>query len=104
MKFLATIIQKQSPPPEMLPALVEATIQWMAWAKGSGKFDALYSIAGQPGGLGIANVGSLEELDDLIQGYPMTPFCDVQVFPLSDVDHSMATMREQVKKMGASGG
>ena len=37
MKFLTIIIQKQSPPPEMMPSLVEATIQWMAWAKGSGK-------------------------------------------------------------------
>jgi muconolactone delta-isomerase len=104
MKFLTIILQKQSPPPEMLPALVEATIQWMAWAKGSGKFDTIYSIAGQPGGLGIANVDSLEELDDLIQGYPMTPFCDVQTLPLSDVDRALTTLREQVKKMGASGG
>lgn len=100
MKFLITIIQKQSPPPQIMPALVEATIQWMAQAKGSGKFDAIYSIAGQPGGLGIANVGSLEELD-LIAGYPMTPFCDVQTLPLSDIDQALTTLREQVKKMGA---
>ena len=59
-----------------------------------------YSIAGQPGGLGIANVGSLEELD-LIAGYPMTPFCDVQTLPLSDIDQALTTLREQVKKMGA---
>ena len=101
MKFLITIIQKQSPPPQIMPALVEATIQWMAQAKGSGKFDAIYSIAGQPGGLGIANVGSLEELNDLIAGYPMTPFCDVQTLPLSDIDQALTTLREQVKKMGA---
>jgi len=104
MKFLTIILQKQSPPPEIMPALVEATIQWMAWAKGSGKFDAIYSVAGQPGGLGIASVDSLEELDDLVRGYPMTPFCDVQTIPLSDVDHALAALREQVKKMGASGG
>lgn len=104
MKFLAILIQKQQPPPEIMPALVEATIQWMAQAKGSSKFDAIFSIAGQPGGGGICNVDSLEELDDLIQGYPMTPFCDVQTFPLSDVDHALATMREQVKKMGAPKG
>ncbi len=101
MKFLVTIIQKQSPPPQIMPALVEATIQWMAQAKGGGKFDAIYSIAGQPGGLGIANVGSLEELNDIIAGYPMTPFCDVQTLPLSDIDQALAALREQVKKMGA---
>lgn len=104
MKFLTIIIQKQPPPPEMMPALVEGTIQWMAWAKGSGKFEAIYSVAGQPGGLGIADVSSLEELDDIIRGYPMTPYCDVQTLPLSDVDHSLNALREQVKKMGAQSG
>lgn len=99
MKFLTIIIQKQPPPPEIMPALIKATIKWMAWAKGSGKFDAIYSVAGQPGGLGIANVDNLEELNDIIAGYPMTPFCDVQTLPLSDVDQALATQREMVKKM-----
>ena len=100
MKFLVITIQKQPPPPEILPALTEAMVQWVAEAKKSGKMEALYSIAGQPGGLGIGNVDSLEELDDMVQGIPMNPFSSVQVFPLSDIDHAMATMREQVKKMG----
>ena len=101
MKFLVITIQKQPPPPEILPMLTEATVQWIAEAKKTGKMEALYSIAGQPGGMGIGNVDSLEELDDIIQGMPMNPFSNVQVYPLSDVDHAMATMREQVKKMGA---
>ena len=101
MKFLVTIIQKEAPPPEIMPALVEATTQWIASAKKSGKFDAIYAIAGQPGGLGIANVGSLEELNELVSGYPMTPFGNVQTLPLSDVDYGLKTLREQVKKMGA---
>ena len=49
-------------PPEMLPALTEATIQWIAEAKKTSKMESLYSIAGQPGGLGIRNVDSLEEI------------------------------------------
>ncbi len=102
MKFLVTIIRKQSPPPEIMPALVEATTQWIAWAKGSGKFDVIYSVAGQPGGLAIVDVSSLEELNDLVQGYPMTPFSDVQTLPLSDIDQALSTLREQVKKMSAS--
>ncbi len=101
MKFLTIILRKQPPPPDMLPALVEATTQWMAWAKGSGKFEAIYSVAGQAGGLGIAMVDSLEELDDVVQSYPITPYSNVQVFPLSDVDHALATLREQVKKMSS---
>ena len=100
MKFLVIILQKQSPPREMMPALTVAMSQWVVEAKKTGKMEVLYSIAGQPGGLGIGNVDSLEELDDIVQGYPMTPFSEVQVFPLSDIDHAMATMREQTKKMG----
>jgi len=100
MKFLVITIQKQPPPREMMPALTEAMVQWIAEAKKTGKMEALYSIAGQSGGLGIGNVDSLEELDDIVQGIPTGPFSDVQVFPLSDIDHAMATMREQVKKMG----
>ena len=102
MKFLVITIQKWPIPPEMLPALTEATVQWIAEAKKTGKMEALYSIAGQSGGMGIGNVDSLEELDDIVQGIPMGAFSDVQVFPLSDIDHAMATMREQVKKMGSS--
>jgi len=100
MKFVVIIIQKHPPHHEMMPALTEAMAQWVAEAKKTGKMEALYSIAGQPGGLGIGNVDSLEELDDIVQGIPMGPFSEVQVFPLSDIDHAMATMREQVKKMG----
>ncbi len=51
--------------------------------------------------MGICNVDSLEELNDLIVRYPMTPFCNVQTLPLSDVDQALATQRELVKKMGA---
>ena len=104
MKFLVMPIQKQTLPPEMGLALIEATIQWKDQVKRSGKFDAIYSIAGQPGGLGIVNVDSLEELNDRIAEYPMTPFCDVQVLPLSDVDQAMAKQHELLKKMAASKG
>lgn len=100
MKFLVITIGKWPPPPEILPALNESSTQWVAWAKGSGKFEAIYAISGQPGGMGIVNVDSLEELNDLIQGYPMTPFSETQLFPLSDIDRAMTTWREQVKKMG----
>jgi muconolactone delta-isomerase len=99
MKFLVMPIQKQTLSPDMGLTLIEATIQWKNQAKGSGKFDTIYSVAGQPGGLAIVNVDSLEELDDLIAEYPMTPFCDVQVLPLSDVDRAMAKQHDLLKKI-----
>ena len=104
MKFLTIIIQKFPPPPEMMPALVEGVKQWMDWAKKSGKFEVIYAVAGQPGGLGIAKVDSLEELNDIIQSYPLTPFCEVQTFPLSDIDRALSTWGEQVKKMAGKSG
>lgn len=100
MKFLVTILIKWPPPPEILPALYQASQQWLAGVKKSGKYDALFSIAGQPGGGGIFNVDSLEELDDRIKGYPMTPFSEVQTFPLEDIDHAMSSWGEQLKRSG----
>ena len=99
MKFLMITLQKFPPPPEMLLALVEGTVQWVDQAKKSGKIEAIYGIAGQPGGLCIVSVDSLEELNDLIQSSPLTPFSEIQTFPLSDIDRALSTWREQVKKM-----
>jgi len=104
MKFLVIVTQRQAPPPEIMPVLVDATAQWTASAKKGGKFDVIYSIAGQPGGLGIVNVNSLEELNELVSGHPMTPFANVQTLPLSDIDHGLKTLREQVKKMSGQTG
>jgi len=100
MKFLVITVMKWPAPPEILPALYQASQQWVAESKKSGKLDALYSIAGQPGGVGIVNVDSLEELNDRIQSYPLTPFSEVQTLPLSDIDQAMSTWGEQLKRSG----
>lgn len=101
MKFMVMPMQTRTVPPELMSTLVEVTAEWMGWAKKSGKFDCIYCISGQPGGIGIVNVNSLEELNDVVSGYPMTPFCEVGVYPLSDIDQAMSALREQVKKMGS---
>ncbi len=46
---------------------------------------------------------SLAEIKKIVE-YPATPFCDVQVLPLSDVDHAMTKQYELLKKMTASEG
>ena len=102
MKFLVISIQKLPPPPEVMPTVVEGLIQWVAWAKGSGKFETIYSFPGQSGGMSIVDVSSGEELNDIMAQNPWAPFADIQIFPLSDIDKAMTTLREQVKKMGAS--
>ncbi len=104
MKFLVISTPKMPPPPEIMPALVEGLIQWVASGKGSGKLEAIYSFAGQSGGMSIADVSSGEELNDIMQRNPWAPFSDIQIFPLSDIDSAMTGLREQVKKMGASRG
>ncbi len=70
MKFLVTIIQKQPPPPEIMPALIEATIQWMAQAKGGGKFDAIYSIARAAWGTGYRRRGQPRGVERLNREVP----------------------------------
>jgi hypothetical protein len=49
-------------------------------------------------------VSSGEELGNIMHRNPWTPFADIQMFPLSDIDITMTGLREQVKKMGASRG
>ena len=100
MKFLVMTTIKSQPPPDMLPALHQASQQWAAEARKSGKLDALYSISGQSGGMAIVNVDSLEELDDRIQAYPLTPYSETQTIPLGDIDHALSTWGEQLKRWG----
>jgi hypothetical protein len=50
--------------------------------------------------MAIVNVDSLEELDDRIQEYPLTPYSETQTIPLGDIDHALSTWGEQLKRWG----
>jgi muconolactone delta-isomerase len=59
----------------------------MAWKrKYEGKMEQLYAFAGMQGGGGIADVDSIEELDTMIAELPMSPFTEIEIYPLTDVE------------------
>ena len=70
MKFLINTRLTVSPPPEMMPALIDAMTAWTNRFTESGKLEAVWSYAGLAGGGGIANVDSLEELDASMVEFP----------------------------------
>ncbi|MDP2659232.1 MAG: hypothetical protein Q8R28_00685, partial [Dehalococcoidia bacterium] len=68
MRFLIIVNSKFPPPPEAIVGLFDAMIGWVA--KYKSKMDTSWATAGSPGGGGIFNVSSLEELDAIMAEYP----------------------------------
>ena len=54
-------------------------------------------------GGGIANIGSPDEMDAAMAEFPLGPFTDIEVYPLTDMVGSIERM-EQVMQTTASGG
>ncbi len=103
MRFLIIGKNKFPMPPEIAPAVVDATIAWAKKYTGSGKLEQLWGVAGVAAGGGIANVGSPDELDAVMAEFPLGPFTDLEVYPLTDMVGSMERMK-QVMQAAASGG
>jgi muconolactone D-isomerase len=101
MQFLIITKQTNPPPPEMVIPLVEAMKAWMAANRASGKSKAIWSFAGTPGGGGIFDVDSHDELDELMIGFPFGPFSSIEVFPLADIDQTLEVLKANFEKMMA---
>ena len=86
-------------PPEMGPALVDATIAWGKKYTGNGKLEQLWATAGVQGGGGIANVDSADELDAIMAEFPLGPFTAMEVYPLVDMVGSMEQLKRVMKAM-----
>ena len=54
-------------------------------------------------GGGIANIGSPDEMDAAMAEFPLGPFTDIEVYPLTDMVDSIERMK-QVMQATASGG
>ncbi len=102
MRFLITGKNKFPMPPEMAPAIVDATIAWAKKYTGNGKLEQLWGLAGIAGGGGIVNVGSPDELDTIMTEFPLGPFTDIEVHPLTDFAGSMERLK-QVMQAAAPG-
>ena len=103
MRFLISSNSKFPPPPEAIVGLFDAMIGWVA--KYKSKWDTIWASAGSPGGGGILNVSSLEELDAIMAEFPFGPFSDTQVVPLVDLTEALQRGKKAALAMmpGAGG-
>jgi len=84
-------------PPEQLPALIQGFQDW--WQRHGSTFEAAYFFAGGPGGFGIANVSDEAELNQVMLEWPFTPFSDIEVRPLLDVETALQQWQAAVQAM-----
>ena len=91
MRFLVVTKGRDPVPPEMAIGMLQMFQGWLAEHRGSGKLEQAWSFAGQPGGGGIANVDSLEELDAMMATFPLSQTSEIAVYPLADIDAVLET-------------
>ena len=99
MKFLVISKQKYQIPPEAAVPLIDAFMAYIDKYTASGKLETIWSYAGGQDGGGIANVGSLDELDALLAEYPFRPFSDVEIHPLVDTKGSIQRTKQRILAM-----
>ena len=83
----------------MIGPLIDAMAAWLAQGRQDGTLKAAWSFAGTQGGGGTAEVDSHERLDEVMAGFPFAPFSSIEVYPLSDLDKSLAANRAVVEQM-----
>ena len=100
MKFLIIVKNKQMPPPEALPGLIDGTLAWAR--KYQKQVSEIWSFAGRQAGGAIANVESLDELDAILAELPIGPFSETEVHPLVGLDVSLRHQKESLHAMGVT--
>ena len=105
MKFL--ILAKPlpgAPRPENPVAVLQAGKEWINARLADGSVDCAYNVMGSKQGIGavaIANADSHEALAELVLSFPQYPFFDLEILPLSDINHAVEkTIALMQKPMG----
>ena len=75
MQFLLIAKQANPAPPEIVVPLIEAFEAWLAQHRASGKLKSAWAFAGTPGGGGVLEVDSHEDLDAIEQPTRSTIYC-----------------------------
>ena len=101
MQFLVITRQTIPPPPEMLVPIIGAMEAWVAQTRASGKAKAMWAFAGTPGGGGVLEVESHEELDAIMSRFPFGPFSTIEIIALSDLETGLANARASFQEMMA---
>ena len=90
-------------PPEQSLALTKEQWEWSKKMRKAGKADVVYALAdhcgGLTGGIGIANVESLEDLAKVLSSMPMAGLGSVKVYPLVDPDVAIKLINAKIKTL-----
>jgi muconolactone delta-isomerase len=99
MRFLVTTKVKFQMPPEVAPQLMTALSAWAKKYADNGKMEAVWANAGSAGGGGILSVSSLGELDAIMAEFPIGPFSEVEVVPITDLQPSLERTQQMFEAM-----
>ena len=101
MKILVVTKAKHPLPPEAAPGLIDALSGWARRHTENGKMEAAWSFAGMPGGGGVLNVESLEELDAIMTEFPLAAFSEIELYPLVELHESLQRTKQAFQLMMA---
>lgn len=100
MRFLIHTKGNTPPPMEQMPGLLDAMRQWVDSFREQQVM--MWALAGLPGGGGIVDVESHEQLDRIMSGFPFGPYSDTQIYPIVDLDQSLAMFADMIAQMTQS--
>ena len=73
----------------MMLGLFDAMMAWAKKYQANKKFDMIWATAGVPGGGAVANVNSLEELNQIMAEFPMGPASEIKIKPIMDIQPAL---------------
>ena len=101
MRFLVVATPKTTPPPEMIPSMIDRSEEWQQRYADAGKFEA-FGLFPSGGGFAIADVSDEAELHRMILEMPFSPFSDHQITAIVDPATGWRQSREAFAAMMAS--
>jgi hypothetical protein len=84
MRFMIVIRTKFLVPSEVLLSLANGFVSW--WDRYRDRWVAAGFYPGGNGGGGVCEVADEVELHTMIQEWPFTPFSEIDIYPLVDMD------------------
>lgn len=97
MKVLIIARPGAMPPPA---DTIRAAREWIDEKLDDGTFECVYSFI-EGGGFSVGEVESLEHLTDLMAEYPMGPFVQWEVHPLTELDAGFDRALAMVERVAA---
>jgi len=100
MKYFVLAKRNTVPLPiEQAAGMYQAAKQWVKAQLANGRFDGHYIFSELGGGFAITNADSHEEVTDSLLEYPLYPFFNWEVKPLSDWSHSYDKLAELFQRI-----